>query len=295
LSNKSFAPLFVLIGAILWGTTGTAQSFAPEGASPGAIGAIRLAIGGLALLLLAIIRGSYRSQEKWPKLIVVLATVSMAAYQPFFFAAVAKTGVAVGTVVTIGSVPVLTGILGFFFKKERPGKRWAVATMLAIVGCIFLFAKGGSISLQPLGVILALLAGLAYATYAISSKELLQNHPPDAVIATTCCLSAVLLSPLLFVNGLGWLETPRGLAVGLYLGLIASALAYMIYATGLASIPVATAVTLSLAEPLTAALLGILVLDERFTFYTLFGVVSLLMGLLLLSLKPSSIKFRSVV
>lgn len=46
--------LLVTLGAMLWGTTGTAQSFAPDGAHPIAIGAVRLAVGGAALLLIAI-------------------------------------------------------------------------------------------------------------------------------------------------------------------------------------------------------------------------------------------------
>ena len=42
--------LFVLLGAMLWGTTGTSQALAPAGATPLAVGALRVAIGGAALL-----------------------------------------------------------------------------------------------------------------------------------------------------------------------------------------------------------------------------------------------------
>ncbi|MCK4536659.1 MAG: EamA family transporter, partial [Desulfuromonadales bacterium] len=48
---------FVLGAALLWGTTGTSQTFAPAGFDPIVIGALRLAIGGVALMLLALSRG----------------------------------------------------------------------------------------------------------------------------------------------------------------------------------------------------------------------------------------------
>ncbi|HFQ93738.1 MAG TPA: hypothetical protein ENK32_06995, partial [Anaerolineae bacterium] len=44
---------FVLAAAVLWGTTGTAQAFAPAGAHPLSVGAMRLLVGGVALFTLA--------------------------------------------------------------------------------------------------------------------------------------------------------------------------------------------------------------------------------------------------
>jgi DME family drug/metabolite transporter len=112
---------FVLAAAVLWGTTGTAQAFAPEGVQPAVVGAVRLAIGGLALLVLASARGVLRGLRGWPIVPTGLAAVCMAAYQVFFFEAVATTGVAVGTIVAIGSAPLFAGGLGFLVRRESPG------------------------------------------------------------------------------------------------------------------------------------------------------------------------------
>ncbi|MCY9414062.1 EamA family transporter, partial [Bacillus haynesii] len=49
--------LFVLLAAILWGTTGTTQAFAPKEAAPLVFGAVRMAVGGITLLLFAALRG----------------------------------------------------------------------------------------------------------------------------------------------------------------------------------------------------------------------------------------------
>lgn len=276
----------VLFAAVLWGTTGTAQAFAPAGAHPLSIGAVRLAVGGAGLLAVAVHKKTFHSIQSWPKLTTILAAVSIAAYQLFFFAAVLKTGVAVGTVVTIGSSPVLAGALAFLFRGERPGKQWAIATVLAVAGCTLLIASGSSFSVNSWGVMLALGAGLSYAAYATISKGLMDQNPPEAVSAVVFCLGALILCPFLFTLDLSWLISSKGILVALHLGLIATTLAYVLFSRGLAQIPVATAVTISLAEPLTATLLGILLLGERLALPVFAGMVLVLAGLVIATITP---------
>jgi drug/metabolite transporter, DME family len=74
---------------------------------------------------------------------------------------------------------------------------------------------------------------------------------------------ALLLVPVLFVEPMGWLFVPRGAALALHLGLITIGAAYTLYGFGLRRLAVPTVVTLTLAEPLTAAILGTAVLGER--------------------------------
>ncbi|MHB9094510.1 MAG: DMT family transporter [Eubacteriales bacterium] len=175
--KESTARWFVLFAAVMWGSTGTAQSFAPEGASPETIGAMRLLIGGAVLLIIAAKMGVLKNLRGIPVLVTVIAAASNAAYQFFFFAGVAKTGVAVGTVITIGSAPVLTGILGFLARGERPGRRWLAATVLAVLGCGLLFSDGTSLKINYIGITLALSAGLSYAVYSVALKQLIERYP----------------------------------------------------------------------------------------------------------------------
>ena len=275
---------FVLGAAVLWGTTGTAQAIAPPGAQPLAVGAVRLAIGGLALLLFAVSRGMLHRGIRWPVLSTWVAASCMAAYQLCFFAAVRRTGVAIGTIVAIGSSPILAGILGWFLRRERPGLRWLLATLVAVAGCVLLVLKKGDIAVDPIGILLAIGAGASYATFAVASKRLLEEFSPEAVMAVVFSGGALLLSPLLFTSDLSWLIQLRGTVVALHLGLVATATAYILFARGLVSVPTATAVTLSLAEPMTAGLLGVFILGERLTAMALIGIGLVFMGLVLLSL-----------
>ncbi len=276
---------FVIGAALLWGTTGTAQAFAPAGFDPKVIGALRLLIGGIALLLLAIKRKELGNFSDWKLLPVILAAAFTASYQLCFFAAVAKTGVAVGTIIGIGSAPIAGGLLGLIFRGEHPGKRWLLATILAIIGCSLLSFSGGDVAIDPLGVLLALGAGLSYAAYTLMIKGLLEKHAPNAIMAVVVCIGAVLLSPALLNIDTGWLLQPRSIGVVLHLGLATMALSYWLFARGLHSVQVATAVTLSLAEPMTAATLGILVLGEQLNTQAFFGISLIFAGLVVLVLR----------
>lgn len=275
--------LYVLGAALLWGTTGTAQAFAPPDAQPVAVGVMRLVIGGFALLALALARGSLRQGPRWPIWPTLLAAGSMAAYQLVFFAALRQTGVALGTVVAIGSAPLIAGLLEWGVRGERPSGRWLAATFCAVAGCGLLLFNTGRLDANSGGLLLAMGAGASYAAYALASKGLVDGRPPDAVAAVAFFGGALLLAPLLPFVELQWLRSLSGVAVALHLGLFATAVAYGLYVRGLALIPAATAVTLSLGEPLVAAALGILVLGERLTMPAVGGVALLVAGLGLLA------------
>lgn len=277
--------LQVLAAAVLWGTTGTAQALAPEGASSEAIGALRMALGGATLLSLALATGAFRGLGRWPRGPLLAAAVGMGAYQPLFFTGVGRTGVAVGTVVAIGSAPVFAGALARALEGGWPGRRWVAATGLAVGGTSLLALGGRRADVDPLGVALALGAGLSYAVYAAAARALLADRPPLAVAGAVFPLAAVALSPLLVASDLGWVAGPRGLAVALHLGLVATALAYVLFSAGLARVPTPTAVTLSLAEPLTAAALGVVFLGERPGPAALLGGALVLAGLAVLAVR----------
>ena len=276
---------FVLGAALLWGTTGTAQAFAPSGFDPMVIGALRLLVGGVALLGLTLYRRELGRLRDWNWLPLFMAAVFTASYQLCFFAAVARTGVAVGTIVGIGSAPVIGGFLGRVFRGETLSRRWLIATSLALAGCSLLSLSGGDIAIDPVGILLAVGAGAAYAAYTLMIKGLLAKHAPNAVMALVVCLGAILISPVLVNCELDWLLQPRSIGVVTHLGLATMALSYWLFARGLQTVQVATAVTLSLAEPMTAATLGIVVLGEQLNAQAFTGISLIFAGLVVLIMR----------
>lgn len=275
--------LFVLAAAVLWGTTGTAQAFAPEDAGPLSVGAVRIAVGGLAMLAFAGLRGELRGVGNWPPLATAAMALAVAAYQPLFFAGVSLTGVAVGTVTAIGSAPVWAGLIGLLVGGEKPTTRWVLATALAVAGCALLLLGPGDISVSTPGILLCLAAGGGYVVFATIAKGFLRTKPQAAVMGVVFTLGALALSPAPFFADFSWLAQPRGALVALELVLFATAAAYLLFAGGLSRVPVTTVATLSLAEPLTAGALGILLLGESLTPAAVVGVALLLSGLILTS------------
>ncbi|GAA0452154.1 DMT family transporter [Alkalibacillus silvisoli] len=279
-----YSVLLVLFGAILWGTTGTAQALAPE-SSPLVVGALRLLIGGGSLILLIVIQNRL-SIKGIPKKALLISALAMALYQPFFFSGVDLTGVAIGTVVAICSAPVFAGIMEGFIHKRLPDRVWVVSTVLALIGCVLLFQSGEEVTFDLLGMVFSLLAGLAFAIYTFVSKDLVTNYPPDVVVAVVFSTAAVFLLPILFIYDLSFAFQLSGAISMLHLGLIATAVAYLLFARGLKGVPASMAVTLALAEPVTAFLLGILLLGEPLTVLSGFGLFLLVVGLVLLANKP---------
>ena len=274
----------VLLAALCWGTAGTAQAFAPDGATPLAVGAVRLAVGGAALLLWAVLRRAFQRGSVWPVGATLLAALCMAVYQLCFFAAVDRTGVAAGTVVAVGSGPVIAGLLSWLLYRETPGWAWAMATLLAVIGCTLLGLSGGTVTIDPVGILLAIGAGASYAVYVTASKKLVVAQRPEAAMGVVFTLGALFLAPLFFVEDFTWLRQPSGLMVALHLGIVTTAVAYVLLAKALTTTPAATAVTLTLAEPLIATMLGVLVLGERLNSMAMMGIALLLVALLVLSL-----------
>lgn len=290
--------LAVLAAAVLFGTTGTAQALGPDGTTPLAVGVARLVIGGSALAVIGFTLGRRHLRRREPGaapaprltphafLLMAITGVCLALYQPLFFLGTARSGVAVGTVIALGSAPVLAGLIEWALTRRLPGRVWMAATALATVGVMILAAGGGAgAGADPLGILGSLGAGASFAIFANAQRRLMDaGWDPFTVAGAMGAGSAVCgLIALPFVD-LTWLGEPAGLAMALWLGLATIAVAYTLFTWGLQGLTAATAATLTLAEPLTAGLLGVLVLGEQLTAAGIVGIAVLTAALLLLAL-----------
>lgn len=276
--------LSVLLAAVLFGTTGTAQALGPDGTEPTAVGAARILLGSVVLTAIA---GGLRSPaplSRADRVTMAVNGLSCAAYQVAFFTAVQRTGVALGTVVALGSAPAFTGLFGLLLRGERLTGRWAAATGLAVAGVVLLTASSGAGEADALGILLALGAGAGYGAYTVMGKALIDHgHPPSTVMAWTFSLGGVLLLPVLVTEATPALGSAGGLAVIAYLAVVTTGVAYVLFARGLRELTSAETATLTLGEPLTATLLGVVVLGEALTAASVLGCVLVLGGLVLLA------------
>lgn len=279
---NSLPYIFVLIAAMLWGTVGTTQTFLSDGVSSFAVAGVRSAIGG-GVLLVAVVLMRKINFRTWSWKWTIFAALAIALFQSLFFTSVRFTGVAVGTVVTIGSSPVFAGLLEWLVWKVRPTRVWAIATGLAIVGCVLLFVNRGGAVVDPIGVGLALCAGFMFALYTNVSKKLMEREETLPAVAMTFTLCALFLLPFAARDGFTWLAEPVNLSAMLFMALAATSVAYILFLGGLQKISSSAAVTLSLAEPLTAALLGVFFIGEYLSVTSWLGVGLLLGGIIVLT------------
>ncbi|MGE7769106.1 EamA family transporter [Viridibacillus arvi] len=273
---------FVLLAAVLWGTVGTTQTFLTDGINPLTVAMMRSAVGGGTLLFIAILMRKIKFRH-WAWKYTFFAALSMALFQPLFFSSVRLTGVAIGTVVTIGSSPVFAGLIDWLYFKNKPTRTWGVATFLAIVGCVLLFVNKGEATVNPVGIAMALCAGTAFAIYTHVSKALMEKEEALPAVAMTFSISALLLCPISLVYGIEWVGQSANWLPLVFMGVFGTSIAYLLFLTGLQKISSSSAVTLSLGEPLTAAILGVFLVGEYLSVTAWIGVAMLLGGILVIT------------
>lgn len=275
----------VLLAAMLWGTTGTAQTLAPAGLPPHWVGTLRLLFS--AAFFAVFVLGGQGPQPAWrtqfvqiPWRWVLVAGASMAAYNLSFFAGVRASSVAVGTAIALGSGPIWAGLLQVLVNRRSPAGAWWSGTLLAVAGgSLMVVGSAGKLGISAAGVGLCLVSGLSYAAYTLITKRMVSDTP--AAIVTLCifsCATAVALPLALAVSD--WPQTSwSGWAVVVYLGVAATGVAYLLFTHALQRISATTAVSMCLVEPLTAFVLAIVVIGERPPAAAFGGLVLVMLGL----------------
>lgn len=281
--------LAILAAALCFSTTGTAQALAGVDASPIAVGAARIVLGGGILGLLALGRRTPSRATTGTRgstaALIALGAVGVLAYQPLFFLGTRENGVAIGTVVALGSAPIATGIADAVRLRRSPTSRWMLATAVALAGVALVSGvTGGTVALSAGGLLGSIGAGMSYALYTVCAKTLIERGwDSTRVMGTVFGVAALASVPVLLLAGTGWLLTPNGLALALWLGIVTTAVAYLLFGWGLARLTAVTVSTLTLAEPLAATLLGLLVLREQLTPVGTVGLALIAVGLAMVS------------
>jgi DME family drug/metabolite transporter len=202
--------------------------------------------------------------------LVLLGALAVAVYPLAFYTSMRLAGVAVGTVVSIGSAPLASALVERLVDRRRLSRRWVVGAGLGLVGMVLLCAAeaGGGGAREGTavvaGVLLGLLAGLTYALYSWVAHRLMRAGVPSrGAMGAVFGIGGVLLLPVLAVTGGPLIASVGNAAVGVYMAVVPMFLGYVLFGWGLARVPASTATTLSLLEPAVAAVLAVLVVGER--------------------------------
>jgi DME family drug/metabolite transporter len=290
--------IYILVASLLWGTTGTVASFAPD-VSPLAIGAFAMGVGGVLLVL-----NSFKElsrdirQLRLSAKVFLLGGLSVALYPLAFYSAMSLSGVAIGTVVSIASAPFFAAFIERLTSNKLVSLKWMICFVIGSLGIVLLtLGKVHQPSVnntsfeQNSGILLGLFAGLTYAIYSWSARHMInQGIDPKSAMAGMFGFAAILLLPSLAFTGSHLFSSANNTSVAIYMAVVPMFLGYLLFGYGLKQVEASTATLLTLLEPIVATLLAVVILGEIFVFWGWLGMGLILVCLLLQTLKVPFLK-----
>jgi DME family drug/metabolite transporter len=285
--------LQITLAGLLWGTTGVVVQIIRKhtGLSAISIGFYRLAVAALFLLALR-----FRS---FPELVrtvrasptrLILVGVGLGAYQASYFISVAAVGVSLSTMVSLGLAPVCIAVWESVVARRLPSRLTIGSLTAGIAGLVLITSAGGHTTTGAqhpvVGLIAAIVSGVGYAASTVLSRHVSQRTPAMTLTTVSCVFGALALLPFAFVSGLDFPVQPGAVTNLVYIGVVATAIAYAAFYGGLRVTAGSVAAVLTLLEPLTAAVLAVLVLGEPLSLLEALGGALLLAAITALYLTP---------
>ena len=285
--NKYLGILAVILASLLWGTAAT---FALA-LSPLFIGSFAMGMGGILQCGLATVKIVHdRALLAVHCRFLIVGALAVAIYPLAFYSSMRLSGVTIGTVVSIGSAPILSAIIEYFSRDFQLNKQWAMGALLGIIGMVMLaFSDNASTTIQythvNLGILLGLVAGLTYALYSWSARQLmLKGVNTKAAMGATFGCGGLLLIPVMLITGSAFVTSWNNMAVGFYMALIPMFLGYLCYGFGLSKISASMATTITLLEPVIAAILAMLIVGECLSLIGWIGMLLIFICLIMVTL-----------
>ena len=275
----------VALGTILWGTVGPVVKLFPDGTAF-QYSLVRNLTGTTALWLMVLFSKNKRRYTKQDIVPILVAGTGAALFFPLYIKAFELTGVGVAAVVSIGVAPIFVGLIAWIALKQPPGKQWAYGTLVAVTGVVALNWPSGDSTVNVLGIGFALAAAFGYSLQATGMGIISTRHTPYQCVAPMFTIGTIFQAPLSYGKDFTFLQDPVLLLGALYGGVVTVALAYAFFIYGIARIGAATAVTVGLMEPLTASILGVVLLGETVSAIGILGSVLILAGLVVVSRSP---------
>lgn len=303
---KKFAPLFVILAGVLWGSMGIfVRRLQSLNLNTMEIVALR-AFSTTALLfifLLVFDRDKLRIKLKDIWCFIGTGIVSILFFNFCYFKAITVTSLSVACVLMY-TAPAFVIVFSFFLFKEKLTKRKLLAFALTFIGCclvtgIFeefgvpLFATGGAVSgeiaggglsgsVSSAGILLGLGAGIGYAMYSIFSRfALKRGYSPITITFYTFFVAAIgsvfladlpQISTVVFSSGSTFL-------LSIALGIMNTILPYFFYTKGMQHMENGKAAIFASVEPVTATLIGFVLYNEILTIPGIAGVIAVIIAL----------------
>ena len=267
----------VAAAAALFGTSGVATHLLAPGLAAATAAGWRVVIGGSALVVICVAFGAapWSFPLRWR--VIVPGALAFLGFQVGYFQAIHRVGVATATIVTIGTGPVVAGLLDRVRRGAKLKARWWVGVAVAVSG-IGVMTGAGGVQLEPIGWAAAIGAGCCFPLFGDAIRDLTADRTALAAVATVFGAAILPAAVLLVLAGTDPFATTGSVLTLLYLGLLTTAAAYALWSSGLAVLSLGDTVTLTMIEPIVATALAVAFLGEPAGTATVVGVVATLAG-----------------
>lgn len=278
----------VAIAALTWGTVGivAVRVEAHSGIGPESIAFLRVAIAAAILVPVAAARNNTRfhigalQRSGW---LIATAGVALACNQLFYFLSIERIGVGAAALVTLGLSPIAASAIESAASRRLPDGRAVAAMGIAITG-LGLLAQTSPLGVDSIGIAYGVASAICFALVAVSRHALRSPAlSPTATTAATMLIASAILLPIGGPTIATAVVDAWTVAALAYIGIGATAAAYLLYFRGLESTPASAALVIVLLEPVTASTLGVVIEGEPLSIGRLVGGALLLVGILLVS------------
>ena len=288
-SRRSLAIVAVIVLMTVWGCTFVVTKAAARDLPPLTLAALRFLIASLVLIPIALSRGGLQKLPRpipWGAL-TLLALTGITGFAITFTFALVYGSASQGALI-YAALPAAIAVAAVVFLHERPTRRRIAGIALSVVGVALLVMTGtpDAASPQPLlGALWMLGAVAVWTTYTVMAKRL-ADVDPIVTIAVVSTLGTVMLLPPAAIELAehGW-TNPSLIAWGsvLFLGVVASALAYIVYAFVLRELDASLVGAYTNLDPIVGVLIAVVFFGETLHSGQLAGGILALVGMWLAS------------
>jgi len=277
-SRRAWAAFAVM--SLVWGGSYLLIKIAIQGGmTPLDVAWVRIALAAAILAAISLRPGalaSLRGRRRW---VLAYAVAEMSI--PFPLIALGEVHVASSlTAIIIASVPLLVTLLSLRLDpSERPTPIRAAGLIVGFVGVVALVGIDVSGSLGELLGALAIFGGACgYAAGPIIVKLGMDGIDARLAMGSSLAVATVLLAPAAVIDGPARAPSAGALAAVATLGVVCTALAFVVYTILVREAGTARATIITYINPLVAVILGVWLLGERPGALALGGLVAILVG-----------------
>ena len=281
--SPAYIYIFALLAMIFWGMSFIWTSIVFDYYPPITTIFLRLVISSTFLFIILAVSGFIQRIRREHFLLFLLSAI----FNPFFYFLGENYGLKYSTpsisAVVIATIPLFTPFAAWFMIRERVSRLNIAGIMISFTGILVMLIRPDfSFATDPLGVILLLLAVVSAVIYSILLKRLTKHYTPVNIIAWQNLLGVIFFLPLFLLLDFGEFMAvvpDSRLLIALFsLAIIASSMAYVLFATTIKHIGVNRANVYSNLIPVTTVIASYFILDEVFTGRKVLGIIIVILG-----------------